>query len=238
MAFFLVTIAPLSPKGSWGPNVGEYLKEEIAAEALTRNIPAFSRFLESAAFSNGEILNYQNIAAECGVSAPTVKQYFQILEDTLIARSLPAFQKRPKRRVIQAPRFYFFDVGLANFLLKRSEIVPRSENFGRAFEHFIFQELSAHSRYSGLDYPIAYWRTASQLEADFILGDHQVVVEVKGTEQAAAHHLRGLKAFGEEYKTKHSILVSLDAKPRIVDGISILPWDIFLKRLWAGELVS
>ena len=153
--------------------VGDYLKEEIAAEALTRNVPAFSRFLESAAFSNGEVLNYQNIAAECGVSAPTVKQYFQILEDTMLARLVPSFQKRPKRRVIQASRFYFFDVALANFLLKRAAIMPRSENFGKAFEHFIYQEMSAHSRYSNLHYPIAYWRTASQLEVDFVLGDHE-----------------------------------------------------------------
>lgn len=227
-----------NPLGLMEAYVGDYLREEIAAEALTRNIPAFSRFLESAAFSNGEILNYQNIASECGVSAPTVKQYFSILEDTLIARSVPSFQKRPKRRVIQAQRFYFFDVGLANFLLKRSSILPRSENFGRAFEHFIYQELSAHSRYSGLHYPIAYWRTASQLEVDFILGDHQVAVEIKGTEQVVPHHLKGLKAFREEYKTKHSIVVSLDAKPRLVDGILILPWETFLKRLWAGEIMT
>lgn len=224
------------PLGLMEAYVGDYLREEIAAEALTRNIPAFGRFLESAAFSNGEILNYQNIASECGVSAPTVKQYFSILEDTLIARTVPSFLKRPKRRVIQAPRFYFFDVGLANFLLKRSAIMPRSENFGRAFEHFIYQELAAHSRYSGLHYPIAYWQTASQLEVDFILGDHQVAVEIKGTEQVVPHHLKGLKAFREEYKTKHAIVVSLDAKPRIVDGILILPWETFLQRLWAGEL--
>ena len=217
--------------------VGDYLKEEIAAEALTRNIPAFSRFLESAAFSNGELVNYQNIAAECGVSAPTVKQYFQILEDTLIARLLPSFQKRPKRRVIQAPRFYFFDLGLANFLLKRGTIAPRSEAFGKAFEHFIYQELAAHSHYSGLHYPIAYWRTTSQLEVDFILGDHQVAIEVKGTDQVASQHLKGLKAFGEEYKTKSSIVVSLDAKPRAVNGIAVLPWETFLKRLWAGEII-
>ena len=171
------------------------------------------------------------------MSAPTVRQYFQILEDTLIARFLPSFRKRPKRRVVQAPRFYFFDLGLANFLLKRGAIAPRSEAFGKAFEHFIYQELAAHSHYSGLHYPIAYWRTASQLEADFVLGDHQAVIEVKATEQAASHHFKGLKAFGEEYKTKHSIVVSLDAKPRVVDGITILPWETFLKRLWAGEII-
>lgn len=217
--------------------VGDYLKEEIAAEALTRNIPAFSRFLEAAAFSNGEVVNYQNIASECGVSSPTVKQYFQILEDTLIARFVPAFQKRPKRRVIQAPRFYFFDLGLANFLLKRGPIAARGEAFGKVFEHFIYQEIAAHSRYSGRRYPISYWRTASQLEVDFILGDHQAAIEVKGTEQAAPHHLRGLRAFQEEYKVEHSIIVSLDAKPRIVDGIMVLPWEDFLRKLWAGEIV-
>lgn len=226
-----------NPKGLLQAYVGDYLKEEIAAEALARNIPAFGRFLESAAFSNGEMVNYQNVAAECGVSAPTAKQYFQILEDTLIARFLPSFQKRPKRRVIQAPKFYLFDVGLANLLIKRGAIAPRSESFGRAFEHFIYQELAAYSRYSGLDFPIAYWRTTSQLEVDFILGDHEVAVEVKGTEQVGSQHLRGLKAFGEEYKAKKSLVVSLDPKPRILNGISILPWELFLKRLWTGDIL-
>ena len=139
--------------------------------------------------------------------------------------------------MIQTPRFYFFDLGLANFLLKRGQILPRSEAFGKAFEHFIYQELAAHSHYCGLHYPISYWHTASQLEVDFILGDHQVAIEVKGTEQVASHHCKGLKAFGEEYKTKHSIIVSLDAKPRVVNGIAILPWGTFLKRLWAGEII-
>lgn len=217
--------------------VGDYLKEEIAAEALTRNVPAFSRFLEAAAFSNGEMVNYQNIASDCGVSAPSIKQYFSILEDTLIGRFVPSFQKRPKRRVVLTPRFYFFDLGLANFLLKRGAVAPRSETFGKVFEHFIYQELVAHSRYSGKHYPIAYWRTASQLEVDFVLGDHEVAVEVKAAEQAASHHLRGLKAFKEEYRTKHAILISLDSKPRIIDGITILPWETFLKRLWAGEII-
>ena len=216
--------------------VGEYLKEEIAAEALTRNIPAFSRFLDAAAFSNGEVVSYQNIASECGVSGPTVRQYFQILEDTLLARFVPSFQKRPKRRVVQSPRFYFFDIGLANFLLKRGEIVPSGEAFGKAFEHFIYQELAAHSHYSGLHYPIAYWRTSSQFEVDFILGDRQVAIEVKGTEQVVAHHLKGLKAFREEYKIQQAIVISQDPKPRIMDGISILPWEDFLKRLWGGNI--
>ncbi|MEK9145964.1 MAG: DUF4143 domain-containing protein, partial [Elusimicrobiota bacterium] len=145
-----------------GAYVGEYLKEEIGAEALVRNIPAFSRFLDAAAFSNGEVVSYQNIAAECGVSGPTVKQYFKILEDTLLGRFVPSFRKRPKRRVVQSPRFYFFDVGLANFLLRRGRIEQGGESLGKAFEHFIFQELIAHSHYSSAQYPISYWRTSSQ----------------------------------------------------------------------------
>lgn len=225
------------PRGPMEAYVGDYLKEEIAAEALTRNIPAFGRFLEAAAFSNGEIVSYQNIAADCGVSAPTIRQYFQILEDTLLARFLPSFRKRPKRRVIQTPKFYLFDVGLANHLLKRGPIVPRSESFGKAFEHFIHQELIAHSHYSGLRYPVSYWRTASQIEVDFILGDPQVAIEVKGVEQVGAHHLVGLKAFREEYRPRRSIVVSMDPKPRVIDGISVLPWAVFLQQLWGNEVV-
>lgn len=217
--------------------IGDYLKEEITAEALTRNVPAFARFLEISAFSNGQIVNYQNIGAECGVSPVTAKEYFQILVDTLIGRFIPAFQKRPKRRVIHSPRFYLFDVGLANYLLKRGNIKYGSENFGSAFEHFILQELLAYSSYSNKHFDVAYWRTASQLEVDFILGSHEAAIEVKAAKNVAAHHLKGLRAFREEYKTKHAIVVSLDPKPRLIDGIKILPWQDFLDKLWEGEFL-
>ncbi len=218
--------------------VGDYLKEEITAEAVTRNIPGFSRFLEMAALSNGEVVQFSTIARDCGVSSPTVKAYYQILDDTLIGRWVPAYQKRPKRRVILSPRFYFFDVGVVGFLTRRGQVEQGSELFGRAFEHFIFLELAAHSRYSGLHYPISYWRTASQLEVDFILGDHQASLEVKGTSLAQTHHLNGLVAFEEEYKTERRLLVTCDPQPRIVRGdIEILPWKIFLEDLWAGKII-
>jgi predicted AAA+ superfamily ATPase len=217
--------------------VGDYLKEEIAAEALSRNIPAFGRFLEAAAFSNGEIINYQNVATDCGISAPTVKEYFQILVDTLLGRFLPSFQKRPKRRVIQAPKFYFFDVGIANFLLKRSNIVYRSETFGRAFEQFIFQEIIAHSHYSNINYPVFFWRTASHFEVDFILGAGEVAIEVKGVEEVASKHIKGIVNFIEEYKPKKAIIVSLDSRPRIHNNIQILPWQIFIEKLYQGEII-
>ena len=217
--------------------VGDYLKEEIAAEALTRNIPAFSRFLEVAALSNGEILNYSNIARECGISSPTVKEYFQILEDTLIGRQLPAFRKRKKRRLVTSPKFYFFDLFPVIHFSRRGKVVPGSELFGRAFEHYIWMEIVAHSSYSELFYPISYWRTASGFEVDFILGDHEIAIEVKSTELAHTTHLKGLRRFKEEYSARRSIVVSLDAKPRMTeDGIEILPWQIFLERLWAGEI--
>lgn len=217
--------------------IGDYLKEEIAAEALMRNIPLFARFLEIAALSNGEIINFTNIARECGVSSVTAKEYFQILTDTLVGRFIPSYRVRPKRRVIHAPKFYFFDVGIVNFLLKRGQVVPRSEIFGRALEHFILQELLAHSHYSGKEYSIAYYRSVSGFEVDFILGNHRVALEVKGVEEVQIHHLRGLKAFYEEYQPKRSIIVSLDRKPRLSNKIEILPVQKFLKDLWENRIL-
>jgi len=227
-----------NPKKLLSAYIGSYLKDEILTEARTRNVSSFTRFLEVAAFSNGEMVNYANIASDCGVSAPTVKEYFQILEDTLTGRFLPSFQKKPKRRVILAPKFYYFDVGIANYLLKRGRIELGSEAFGRAFEHFIYQEIYAHSSYSDINYPVYYWRTASQLEVDFVLGDHEVAVEVKSTPLANIRHFKGLNSFADEYKVKRIILVTNDPYPRQVDKVSILPWQIFLQKLWAGEIIS
>ncbi|RCW30025.1 ATP-binding protein [Marinilabilia salmonicolor] len=218
--------------------IGSYLQDEIMAEARIRKVSTFSRFLETAAFSNGEMVNYSRIASECGVSAPTIKEYFQILVDTLTGSFLPSFQKRPKRRVLHAPKFYYFDVGIVNYLLKRGEIKPRSEMFGNAFEHFIYQEIRAHRHYSGIEYPIYYWRTASQIEIDFVLGDHEIAIEVKSTDNAGKRHIKGLQYFEEEYNVKHSILVSNDPFPRKIGSVSIMPWKIFLQKLWNGELIK
>lgn len=216
--------------------VGDYLREEIAAEALTRNIPAFSRFLEVAALSNGELINYNTIAAECGVSAPTAKGYFQILEDTLIGSFVPAFQRRAKRRVVGAPRFYFFDIGVVACLTGRGHVQPGSELFGRAFEHFIYMEVSAYASYSGVFFPISFWRTTSGHEVDLIFGD--VALEVKSTSRIQDRHLKGIRAFKEEFKMAQYIVVSREAAPRqTTDGILILPWRDFLDRLWSCAII-
>jgi predicted AAA+ superfamily ATPase len=217
--------------------IGSYLHDEIMAEARLRNMMSFSRFLESAAFSNGEMVNCSNIASECGVSSPTVKEYFQILEDTMTGRFLQSYKKKPKRRVILAPKFYFFDIGISNYLLKRGRIEQGSEAFGKAFEHFIYQEIYAHSHYSAVNYPMSYWRTASQIEVDFILGDNEVAVEVKSTNMINPRHLKGLKSFSEDYKAKKLIIVSTDPYPRQIDNITVLPWQIFLQQLWAGDII-
>jgi predicted AAA+ superfamily ATPase len=217
--------------------IGNYLQDEIVAEARIRNIAAFSNFLRAAAFSNGEMVNYSGIGSDCGVSHNTVREYFQILEDTLIGRFIPAFQKRPKRRVILAPKFFYVDLGLVNILLGRGKIERGTESMGNAFEHFIAQELHAHASYADEPYQMAYWRTTSQLEVDFILGDHEVAVEVKSTDNIQPRHLKGLKAFAEEYTVKRLIVVSTDPVERLIGGISVLPWQVFLERLWRGEIL-
>ncbi|MEO6596056.1 MAG: DUF4143 domain-containing protein, partial [Planctomycetota bacterium] len=224
-----------NPRPRLAAYVGDYLKEEVLAEALTRSLPAFQRFLEVAAFCNGQIVNYTSVAREVGIAANTVRSYFEVLVDTLIATWLPAWTKRAKRRVIASPRFYFFDVGLVNDLAKRRAIAPGSTEFGAAFEHFVFMELRAHSYYKGHRYPLSYWRTASGLEVDFILGDAELAVEAKSSENPTNDHLKGLRAWREEHPSSRCILVSRIPRARTTeDGIKMLPVTTFLRRLWAG----
>lgn len=227
-----------NPKKLLSAYIGNYLRDEIIAEAKIRNIGAFTKFLEAAAFSNGEMVNYTNIASDCGVSAITIKEYFQILDDTLIGRFVPSYQKKPKRRVIVASKFYFFDVGIANYLLKRGKIEVGSEAFGSAFEHFIYHELYAHSNYSELNYIISYWRTTSQIEVDFILGNHEVAIEVKGTDNIQERHLKGLKSFSEEYTVNKLIVVSNDPLERKMGNILVMPWKVFLEKLWGNQIIN
>ena len=216
--------------------VGDYLQQEIKAEALTRNLKTFSRFMEIAALSNGEVVNYNNIASECGVSAPTVKEYFSILEEILIGYTIPAFTKNVKRRVIQSPKFYYFDVGIVNFLLRRRSLLPGSAEFGHAFEHLIMQELIAYIGYSESQHSLSYWRTTSGYEVDAVIGNANVAIEIKSTEEVHSHHTRGLKAFSEEFPNSRLIIVSMDKYPRRMNEIDVIPAQHFLKMLWNGEV--
>lgn len=215
--------------------VGDYLQQEIKAEALTRSLSVFTRFMEVAALSNGEILNYNNIASECGVSAPTVKEYFSILEETLIGYTIPAFTRNVKRRVVQSPKFYYFDVGVANFLLKRANLTPGSPEFGHAFEHFILQELIAYIGYFRPLQTLSYWRTSSGYEVDAIIGNAEVAIEIKSSDEVQSHHTKGLKAFSEEFPECRLIIVSLDKYPRQMNNVEVYPASDFLTKLWGGE---
>jgi len=218
--------------------VVDYLTEEVFNEGLTRNIPAFSRFFESMGYSHGQLTNYANIARECGVDAKTVREYYHILIDTLLGAFLRPFKKRQGRQVIgKAPKFYLFDVGVAGFLSGRKIEAERGELFGQAFEHFVLMELLAHKSYLEKEYPIAFWRTKTGLEVDFVLSDGEVAIEVKGSGNVNPRDLRPIRAFVEEYCPRKAIVVCNESEPRIVDQIEIIPWRIFLQKLWGGDIL-
>lgn len=216
----------------------DYLKEEVFNEGLTRNIPAFSRFFESLGYSHGEMTNYANIARECGIDAKTVKEYYQILIDTLLGYFVLPYKKNQNRQVItKTPKFYLFDVGIAGYLTKRHLTELKGEQFGRAFEHLIFLEINAYRSLNDLDFPINYWRTKTGIEVDFILGDAETAIEVKGKNRIDNTDLRGLKTFAEECKSKQLIIVCNENEPRKVDNILILPWKTFFEKLWANKII-
>ena len=210
-----------------------YLKEEIKEEALVRNLDAFQRFLEVAALTDGEIVNNNNIAQDCGVSATTVSAYFDILEDTLIGYCIPAFAKVMKRRLVQAPRFYYFDIGVTNHLLHRKELVRGTTEYGHAFEHLVIQEIYAWLHYTHSEETLSYWRTYTGLEVDAIIGDARVAIEIKSAQEVMTRHLKGLKAFGEEHPLSRRIIVSLDKFNRHMGDIECVYVLDFFKLLWS-----
>jgi len=219
--------------------IQDYLKEEVFAEGLARDVPAFSRFLEAMGYSHGELTNHAAIARDCGVSAKTVMEYYQILVDTLLATRVEPFKKRQSRKVItRMPKFYLFDVGVAGAITGRHITAERGEAFGRAFEHFIFMELNAHRSYRELDYPINFWKTKTGLEVDFVLGRGEVAIEVKGSSQIDKRDLRPLAAFVEEHSPRLALVVCNERAEWIHDGIRIVPYRTFLQRLWDGQIIG
>ena len=213
-----------------------YLDEEIREEGEVRELDAFERFMEVAAISDGEMLNYSNIAADCGVSAKTVKSYFQILYDTLLGYEIPAYRKEVKRRIVQAPRFYYFDVGLANYLMGRHSLKRGTDDYGHAFEHLVMQEIIAYKGYHDRRDEISYWHTYDKKEVDAVIGDAKVAIEIKSSEQLKTKHKAGLKAFKEEHPDCRLILVSLDPITRLSGDIELIYVLDFLKMLWSGEI--
>jgi predicted AAA+ superfamily ATPase len=213
-----------------------YLQQEIKAEAIVRNIDAFERFMEVAALTDGEIVNYSNIASDCGVKSNTIKEYFSILEDTLVGYMVPAYHKSLKRKEVQAPKFYYFDVGIANYLLHRKDLQRGTPEYGHAFEHFVIQEIIAYLGYKNSDEKLSYWHTYTGNEVDAIIGN-RVAIEIKSADMVQPKHLKGLRAFAEEYPNFDRMIVSWDPINRKTeDGIQIIFIRDFLQELWSGKL--
>lgn len=226
-----------NPERRLAAYIDVYLKEEIKEEALVRNLGAFQRFLEVAAICDGEVVNNNNIAQECGISATTVSGYFDILEDTLIGYRIPAYTKVIQRRLIKAPRFYYFDIGVANHLMHRRQLVRGTPEYGHAFEHLVVQELVAWRHYTHQEEKISYWRTYNGMEVDVIIGDARVAIEIKSSDEIQTKHLKGLKAFGEEHPESRRIIVSLDRFNRRIGDIECIYILDFFKMLWTDKKI-
>jgi uncharacterized protein len=217
--------------------VDSYIKEEIKAEAVTRNVAAFSEFLDVVAMVNGQEINYESFSSDLQISTTTFKNYLQILEDTLIGFRLPGFTETRKRKATSRAKHYLFDVGVARHLGRIGHIVPKSKNFGDAFEHFIILEIRAYLSYSRNRLPLCYWRSTSQFEVDVLI-EREVAIEVKSTPEVSAKHLKGLRALMEEKIFPRNIVVCTAHLKRVTeDGIEILPWQDFLQLLWRGKIV-
>ncbi len=218
--------------------VADYLRQEIANEARIQSLPMFSNFLEAAALRDGAIVNFTNIGRETGVSYKTVKSYFNILVDTLLGRWLPAYRKLPKGRETASPKFYFADAGIVNHLAKRGEVIEGSQDFGKAFENWVFHELSAFLSYRQTFEDLSHWRLPSGIEVDFLVGS-RLAVEARARPTITRNHLKGLRALRREHPDfQRLMVVCLEAKPwRTEDGIDVVPAEVFAERLWAGELL-
>ena len=214
-----------------------YLREEIQNEVLTRNVQAFAEFLDLIALSNGQEINYDSFSRDLQVSPSTLKNYIEILNDTLLGFLLPGWTKTKKRKAISRSKYYLFDIGVTNTLCRRGKIQAKSELFGRSFEHFILLEMRAYLSYLRKNLSMYYWRSVSQAEVDLIV-DNKVAIEIKSQSLIQDKHLKNLRLLKEEQLIKKYIVVSFDTDERITqDKIHILPWESFLKKLWQGKIV-
>lgn len=213
-----------------------YLEQEIRAEALVKNLPAFSRFLQLSALTSGTTLNFTSIASDAGVSSVTLREYYQILEDSFLGFFVLPWQHSIKRKATATARFYYFDTGVKNRLAGLPTLPDQTDAFGQAFEHFIAMELRAYLSYSRKKLPLCFWRTIDGHEVDFILGD-EVAIEVKSAKKISSKHLKGLRYLMQEDKIKKYYMISRDPIALYEEGIYILPWDNFLKQLWDGDII-
>ena len=225
------------PERDLNAYVTTYMQEEIQAEGLTRNLPSFSRFLRSMALSNGEILNYENIARDCQVATSTVKGYVQVIQDTLLGSLLEPWRGSKKRKAIATPKFYLFDTGVTRVLSEMDSIPRRSELYGRSFEQFIWMELRTWLSYAEKNLRLTFWRSSGgHQEVDFIVGE-KFAVEVKAAQSVNNRDLKGMRALAEENIMKKFYLVSHDRINRKSGEFYLVHWQTFLDDLWQGRIV-
>jgi predicted AAA+ superfamily ATPase len=221
--------------------LGLYLQQEIANEGLTRNLPAFSRFLEVAALCHGEQIDFTGIANDAQVPRTTVHEYFQVLKDTLIAWELPSWKPgkaATKRKPVATSKFYFFDYGVVKRLQKIGDIKPGSPLYGKAFESYMAHEIKSYCDYHHIQ-DLHYWRTTTQEEVDFII-NQRIAIEIKGKSHLGPRDFKGLRWIEAEGSIQKRILVYL-GEDQVIDqtsGVEILNWTTFLDRLWSGEFVK
>lgn len=214
----------------------DYLQEEIQAEAKLRHVEIFARFLEVVANTHGQLLNYANVASQCGVSAKTIRAYYQILQDTLLGYRLPPWTHSKNKRLIETEKFYLFDCGLARGLQHIPYIEPKTTEFGRSFEHIIINEVRAYLSYKDKNLPIYFWRTSTGQEVDLIVGHLDLCLEIKASSFVREQDLKGLKALCDDQEVKQAIVVSQDKELRKIGNILIMPWQFFCEQLWSGKL--
>lgn len=236
--YFPLVYSRLRPKRLLYSYILQYLKEEIVEDGLARRLPAFSKFLNAASLFDCKTVNYFTIARDTGVSSETIRGYFEVLCGSLLAKFLPPYRRRPKRRIAASPKFYFTDVGIVNFLAKRGKFGLGCGFFGKAFENWIFHELCAYNSYREACAEIYFWRLRIGIEVDFLINHIDCAIDVNASVRVSNDHLEGLRQLLIDHpEVKKRILVCLDKKDRTTrDNIEIINYQTFIKKLWRGDL--
>jgi uncharacterized protein len=217
--------------------VSLYVREEVQAEGLVRNLASFTRFLEAASLSHGSQVNTSEIARECAIERKSVDAYLGILEDILLAFRIPVFSKRAKRNLVSHSKLYFFDPGVFGALRPAGPLDRSSEIEGASLEGLVAQHLRAWLAYSGIEGGLHFWRTKSGVEVDFVVyaKDCFVAIEVKNSANVSSKDLRGLKSFKEDYPEAETMLLYRGKERLKIDGVLCVPAGEFLLGLKPGQ---
>lgn len=221
------------PKRYLDAYIESYIREEVIHEGITRNLAGFSRFLETASFSQGSVVNASEIGREAFLSRKVVENYFDVLEDLLLAQRLPVFAKRAKRRLVAHPKFYYFDVGIYRALRPMGPLDSPAEAEGAALETLFFQELLAINDYLNLGYDLFYWRTSNGVEVDFVLYGSRglIACEIKRSDRISSSDLSGLSSFGKDYPSATLYMFYGGSRYEQRDSIQLIPIEEGLRTL-------